>query len=97
MAKDLVIPEIKGNPRLGRESENDASVRYGGAKIYRKSETVIANEKLSRKKRVVRKKTKQKSFSIKNLEQLKALATACGVSEAAVVNFALAKLAKEII
>jgi len=95
MGKDFVIPPIKGNVKRGELTENDAAVQWGGSKP--KAETVIAKEKPQRKKRVVRKKTKQKSFSIKNLEQLKELSTACGVSEAAVVNFALARLAKEIL
>jgi hypothetical protein len=97
MAKELVIPKIKGNPRLGKESENDASVRYGGAKIYSKSETVIAKEKPQRKRRTAKRKTKQKSITIKNTELLKSVAIACGITETAVLNVALAKFAKEII
>lgn len=97
MARELVIPPIKGNPRIGKETQNDASVKYGGAKLYHETETVIAKEKPQRKKRVARKKSKQKNFTIKNLELLKTMSEKLGISQSAVLNVALAKLEKDFL
>jgi hypothetical protein len=97
MARELVIPPIKGNPRIGRETENDASVRYGGAKLYHKTEAVIAKEKTPRKKRVAKKKSNQKNFLIKNLEILKTLSERLGISQSGVLNLGLAKVEKEFL
>jgi hypothetical protein len=95
MAKELVIPPIKGNPRIGKETENDASVRYGGAKLYHKTEAVIAKEKTPRKKRVAKRKTKQKTFTISNLEILKKLSERLGMPQASILNLGLAKVEQE--
>jgi hypothetical protein len=95
MAK-LVKPPLRINERWNELSENDAAVKWGGSAPTKKepvvTETVIAKEKPQRKKRVVRKKTKQKSFRIGNLEQLKELATFYSVPEASIINFALGEL-----
>lgn len=97
MARDLVIPPIKGNPRIGKETKNDASVKYGGAKLYHETEAVIAKEKTPRKKRVAKKKSNQKNFLIKNFELLKTLSEKLGISQSGVLNVALAKLGKEFV
>ncbi len=97
MAREIIIPPIKGSPRIGRETENDASVRYGGAKLYHKTEAVIAKEKQPRKKRVAKKKSNQKNFLIYNLELLKALSKQLGMSQSSVLNLGLAKVEKEFL
>jgi hypothetical protein len=93
MAKDIVIPPIRKNPRLGKETEEDASVMFGGARAA-KSDGVKEKPK---KRRKPMRRSKQKSFTIKNQDQLARLVEKLGMSEAAVVNLGIAYVAKEFL
>lgn len=99
MARELVIPPIRGNPRRNNLTENDAAVQWGGSRVSKptETETVIAKEKTPRKKRVAKRKTKQKTFTIKNLELLKKLSEQLGMPQSSVLNLGLAKVANEFL
>jgi hypothetical protein len=92
MAREMVIPPIRKNPRLGKETESDASVMFGGAQLPKEK-----REKEVKEKRRVKRRTRQRNFTIRNEDQLRQLVERLGISAAAVVNLGIARLAKEYI
>lgn len=81
------IPPIRGNPRLGKETENDASVVLGGAKLPHS-----AKKSIKRTGKPVR-RVKQKTFAIRH-DDLAEIAQKVGVTETAVVNLGIALVKK---
>jgi hypothetical protein len=81
------IPPIRGNPRLGRETENDASVVLGGAKLPEPA------KKLTKPTRKPTKRVKQKKFAIHHPD-LAEVAQKVGVNETAVINMGIALVKK---
>ncbi len=92
MAREMVIPPIRKNPRLGKETERDASVMFGGAQLPKEKE-----KKGKREKRPLKRPTRQRNFTIRKEEQLRQLVEELGISAASVVNLGIAKLAKEFL
>lgn len=79
-------PPIRGNPRLGKETENDASVVLGGANLPR---VKLISE--SKKKSVRR--VKQQKFAIRH-DDLSEIAEKLGIDRTAVINLGIALVKK---
>lgn len=83
------IPPIRGNPRLGKETENDASVVWGGANAPSSTPQQAVKSKRGKGMRRVR----QKKFTIQH-EDLPEIADKLGITETAVVNAGIALVKK---
>ena len=81
------IPLIRGNPRLGKETANDASVVLGGAKL-----PLTAKRSVKSSSKSVR-RVQQKKFAIRHSD-LAEIADKIGVSEVAVINMGIALVRK---
>jgi primosomal protein N' len=86
--RNLEIPPIRGLRREPRAT--DASVQIGGAT------PVVESQKTARKKSS-RKIDKRLRVTVANIEQLQALQMRLGLTKPAVINVALAYLAKEFL
>jgi len=88
MARLKNIPPIRGIKREPRDT--DASVVYGGA-------TAVIITKKKPEKKSGKKTDKRLRIAVANMEQLQALQAKFGVTKPALINFALAYLAKDFL